>query len=273
MKNLIISAMLFLSSCVDAYEYEISMCAIFQNEARFLKEWIEYHEKQGVEHFYLYNNNSTDDYKTVLKPYIKRGLVELIEWPSSQEANEWANFSFTVQPNAYNDAIAKAKRVSKWLCINDTDEFILPIKNKDLRAYLKHKEKYKQIRVKWINFGTSHIQKIADKTSMLAQLTLRSKDDDIANDSYKSIVQPKYVETCNHPHFCIMKANSKELDALREEIRINHYWTRDNEFLMNVKVARYKKWGSDPSNILKRAAAFNEVYDDLMLKHLKKHEK
>ena len=38
----------------------------------------------GIEHFYLYNNNSEDDYRTVLNPYIERGLVTLIEWPYNQ---------------------------------------------------------------------------------------------------------------------------------------------------------------------------------------------
>ena len=37
-------------------KYKISICGIFKNESCFLKEWIEYHEILGVEHFYLYNN-------------------------------------------------------------------------------------------------------------------------------------------------------------------------------------------------------------------------
>ena len=39
----------------------LAVGAIFQNEARYLREWIEFHRRQGVERFYLYENNSSDD--------------------------------------------------------------------------------------------------------------------------------------------------------------------------------------------------------------------
>ena len=42
-------------------KYKVSICAIFKNEAKYLREWIEFHKIVGVEHFYLYNNFSTDD--------------------------------------------------------------------------------------------------------------------------------------------------------------------------------------------------------------------
>lgn len=43
-------------------KYRISLCLIFNNEAPFLKEWLDYHIVVGIDHFYLYNNNSTDNY-------------------------------------------------------------------------------------------------------------------------------------------------------------------------------------------------------------------
>jgi hypothetical protein len=52
---------------------EIFICAIFQDEAPFLGEWIEFRRMLGAEHFWLYNNNSTDTYLSVLGPYIERG--------------------------------------------------------------------------------------------------------------------------------------------------------------------------------------------------------
>lgn len=266
MRTIFIYFLLFISSSVSAYKYELSMVAIFQDEARFLPEWIEYHYCKGVQHFWMYNNNSKDDYKTALAPFIQKGLVELIEWPSVLEANEGSHFSFTVQPGAYNDALKRAKGKSRWLAINDTDEFLLPFKEKTIREILKTKRMYGQVCVHWLNFGTSHIERIADKTSMLSQLVLRSTDDDPGNDSYKSIVQPELVDFCNHPHFCILKPGVDQIHVPRDEIRINHYWTRDIEFLMNVKVARYLKWGSQPSGIIERASHFNEVYDDLILR-------
>ena len=62
--------------------YQLSICAFFKNEARYLKEWIEYHRLIGVDHFYLYNNGSTDDFKRVLNPYVRKGVVTLVNWPT-----------------------------------------------------------------------------------------------------------------------------------------------------------------------------------------------
>ena len=60
---------LFLSSCSLWHRYPLAICAIFKNEAPWLKEWIIYHHKVlGVKHFYLYNNDSTDNFIEILSP-------------------------------------------------------------------------------------------------------------------------------------------------------------------------------------------------------------
>ena len=51
-------------------KYTVAVCAIFKNESVFLKEWLEYHLLIGVEHFYLYNNFSEDNYQDILAPYL-----------------------------------------------------------------------------------------------------------------------------------------------------------------------------------------------------------
>ena len=63
--------------------YGLVICAIFKNEVPYMREWIEYHLHVGVEHFYLYNNNSTDGYLDVLQPYVEKGVVTLTEWPET----------------------------------------------------------------------------------------------------------------------------------------------------------------------------------------------
>jgi hypothetical protein len=43
-------------------KHYLSICAIFKDEAPYLQEWIEFHRLLGVEKFYLYNNNSRDNF-------------------------------------------------------------------------------------------------------------------------------------------------------------------------------------------------------------------
>ena len=73
-------------------QYKVSVCAIFKNEAPYLKEWIEFNRIVGVEHFYLYNNNSEDNYEEIIAPYIKKGLVTLVQWPKSQAQMECCRY-------------------------------------------------------------------------------------------------------------------------------------------------------------------------------------
>lgn len=43
-------------------KYYLALVSFFRNEARFLKEWIEFYRMIGVEHFYLYNHLSDDNF-------------------------------------------------------------------------------------------------------------------------------------------------------------------------------------------------------------------
>lgn len=81
-------------------QYKVSVCAIFKNEAPYLREWIEFNHIVGVDHFFLYNNNSEDNYEEIIEPYVKKGIVTLIQWPKNQ-----------AQMECYNDCIFKYSKV------------------------------------------------------------------------------------------------------------------------------------------------------------------
>ena len=106
--------------------YNVCVCAIFKNEAQYLKEWIELNNLVGVEHFYLYNNNSDDDYYSVLKPFIESGLVTLLQWEKNH-----------AQLECYKDGIDRFKDETKWLGFIDIDEFVVPIKTVNIYDFLK----------------------------------------------------------------------------------------------------------------------------------------
>ena len=126
-------------------KYKVSICAIFKNEAAYLKEWIEYHRIAGIQHFYLYNNNSEDDYQTILEPYIKENLVTLIQWPHNQ-----------AQMEAYKDGIERFKDETEWISFVDIDEFIVPVSNDNIYEILKPFQKNRPVVIGyWKMFGTS----------------------------------------------------------------------------------------------------------------------
>lgn len=126
------------------FKYKASLCLIFKDEGHYLKEWIEYHKLIGIDHFYLYNNNSTDNYKEILAPYIKDGLVTLIEFPEKY-----------AQVKAYRECYNAVKNETEWLGFIDTDEYINIIKHDNIKDLLESVRKYPSLNLNWKMFGTS----------------------------------------------------------------------------------------------------------------------
>ena len=100
-------------------KYNLSVCAIFKNESKNLREWIEYHQLVGVDHFYLYENGSTDSFLKVLRPYINKKIVTVVPWPDKiekQTGDKLFQWVLSTQVTAYENAIhLYAKRETEWL--------------------------------------------------------------------------------------------------------------------------------------------------------------
>lgn len=260
---------------IFGYQYEISICCITQNEDRFLKEWVDYHQMIGVEHFYIYDNLSTDRTRQILDPYIASGVVEYLIWDKRYDtAAGW----WKVQCDAYIDAVERAKHQSKWLCIIDTDEFIVPTKDLTLNHFLKDFECYGGVCLNWLFFGTSGIERVPDERWITTSLLLRAALSYPNNHTVKSIVQPERVNAHRSffPHTCTyidgffqvnankVRFKGESTDICIDRIRLHHYWCRDIEFLMKVKLPRYIKWyGMDRANkVLIEEEKMNKCYDD-----------
>ncbi len=119
-----------LSESESGFEkkYDLSICAVFKNEALYLKDWIEYHLSIGVDHLYLYNIGSRDFYEQILKTYIRDNTVTLVNWPEALVYHDDLAFSWalTTQIPAYENAVNfLAKDETNWLVFLDIDEFLV----------------------------------------------------------------------------------------------------------------------------------------------------
>lgn len=269
--------------CLWAKKYELAICAIFQNDAPYLKEWIEFHKIQGVKHFYLYNNRSEDKYLAVLLPYIYSREVTLVQWDKTYDhanGQAWTD----VQCGAYEDCIQKFGLESNWLAILDTDEFLYCPDGKKLTKFLKQYEKYAGVCVNWLMFGTSHVYDIPKKRLMIEVLTRCAEQTNMANFHVKSIVRPELVSRCKNQHYCHYKLGGYALDAnfrrvdgaytqtvLLDKIRINHYWSRTEKFLNEYKIPRRNAmYGEDGEPLRRQAEEYNQAEDKAILQFVKK---
>lgn len=264
---------------LESYEVELSMCCIFQDEERFLKEWIDYHHLIGVQHFYMYDNQSSDNCLSVLKPYIESGLVDYIYWDKTyQTSSQW----WHVQRNAYIDALKRSNGKTKWLAIIDTDEFIVPLKEESLQTFLKNFEPYGGVYLNWVFYGSSGIQRISDGQWITKCLLNRAKLNHSGHRLVKSIVRPERVDLENSPfpHTCKylppfyhvnpdhkqpIKGQPREICI--DQIRINHYWSRDLDYLHQHKFPRNARWYGEERawNKVNSEKEMNEFFDPLIL--------
>ncbi len=216
-------------SCKHNYKYEVSLCLIFKNEAKYLKEWLDYHILIGVDHFYLYNNNSDDGYADVLAPYIEKKIVTLVDFP----------FKYA-QLKAYNDCYEQNKKETHWLGYIDADEFVNIRDCNNIKSFLMKYGKFPAVTFNWRMFGTSgHIFRpdkmvIEAYTSCWPCLTSTGKT--FINNDYD------FNEISVHWHtakFCgiklfpvnlskIISIHNKSLinSAVASKGYLNHYWSK-----------------------------------------------
>lgn len=251
----------------------LAICCIFRDEAKYLPEWIEFHEAQGVEHFFLYNNLSTDNYLNILQPWVISGMVETIEWPfECKNVDDW----IPIQIAAYMDGIERAKDY-QWCAFLDADEFLFSLDFRPLPEVLKDYKNFPAVVVNWVMYGTSQVKKIPDNHRITDYLVFRSVLDYPGNTHIKTIACPRLVKGCVNPHFFYYKWNLLACDenliphnsgcynpVSVYKLRINHYWSRDRDFFYNVKLKRRNKWYQNNSNDIRSEMEMNVEYDPIL---------
>lgn len=211
-------------------QYYLTVCAIAKNEGPYFKEWIEWHRKQGVEKFYIYDNGSTDCTKEVLAPYIESGLVDYTFFPGQRR-----------QLAAYDDCFDRHRTEARWIAFIDLDEFIVPVKDKTVFGFLNRFEEYSAVEINWLVYGSGGAKKKSPGT-MMERFKCHSQSGHFLNRHVKSIVNPRCVFTligCHEAarisgctvdsHGNLVKKHFREREPQQDIIRINHYAVRSYE--------------------------------------------
>lgn len=254
----ILNGLILFVSCLiiplNSLQYELVVCAVFQNEELFLKEWIEYHKLMGVEHFYLYDNLSTDRSLDILQPYILRGDVELFEW--DVETHSEKEYLQLLQVPTYTHALKLAQQSSRWAAFIDIDEFISLPNCDNLQTFLKEYQKFAALSINWQIFGTSNIDHLQEGELITEKLVWKAPTTFSKNEYIKYIVQPQRVLEILDPHHFVFNSNDYAVNSNKEPLRtlrgqpfihdkisIHHYWFGTKHWFLNNKLPRRAKWG------------------------------
>lgn len=271
---------LTINDTLDRDAVDLSIVAIIKNEGQYIEEWVRYHIVAGVQKFYLYNNDSSDNTEEVLKKYIDAGYVDLIPFPG-----------VAMQLLAYNDAIYRFKHKTRYMAIIDADEFLYSC-NKRMSVRDEVADIFSSfpqaggIAVNWRMFGSSGLLKKPIRGGVLDNFLYRAKEDGKGNNCIKTIVNPRRVYKYEHVHFPTylmgfysVDENGNKVNGWSNEIteinkiRINHYFTKSKEEWI-VRRSMGKADYKDRSQI-RTLQEFeehdnNDIYDNGMLFYVDK---
>jgi hypothetical protein len=230
----IVIVTLFFFFSEEKVEHKLAICTIFKDEGAQLKEWIDYHhEVMRVKLFYLYNNNSRDNYQEVLKPYIKEGLIEIIDWASIKEHGIFGIDDCQLTPyqiGAYRDCLKnRAKKKADWVAMIDINEYIVPAEGVENFYTLLNDEKKKKtgsLRIYWKVFGTSNVYSLQEGERLTDKLIYRASEECDWNKQIKSIHRPVAAARKCLVHEALKLKQGFTIKTLPKEVcRIHHYWT------------------------------------------------
>jgi len=232
----IVCLFLFLASAAEPKEngpdkpkYNLSICATFKNESRYLREWIEYHRLIGVDHFFLYDIGSSDGYKPALRKYLRDGVVTLINWPDLSKNLSDAIGLLSTQLPAYENAIRVAARgKTKWLVFVDVDEFLVPLHTDNLIQIL---EKYKDFPAVLLTrefFDASQPYVLPKRKLIIESLDMtESPEPSLQKSVEKMIFKPELCESLSWPPYRYTFKYGHPIALSKSEAKINSYLNRN----------------------------------------------
>ena len=263
------------------FKYELAIVLIVKNAAVYMGEWIEYHLLAGVDHFYIYDNDSEDNLKEVLQPYIAAGRVDY-EKISGKSA----------QCVAYNDAVQKYRFDCRYMAFIDDDEFIRVVDNsksiKDvIREIFDQYPTAAGLTMFFYTFGSNGHEKADYSVNVIERFLRRDAN---PHKLPKMLVNPRQVDHVPNPHYTVFfkglyAINSEGIandfidpktqkllveTPVTDKIFINHYTVKSREEYLN-KCNRGDVFFVKSEYSLKMFAEINasanEVFDDGILNY------
>jgi hypothetical protein len=238
-----------------------------------------------VEHFWLYNDRSSDDWEQILAPHLAAGIVEIIDWPVPAHS-----YLISRQIEAYQDALTRGRHRTRWLALIDLDEYLLPREDDTITDCLgRHFSEASAVYVNWRNFGTGNLV-LRRRVPILSRITVCSEPLHPTNTVGKTIVRPDRVRSNEmwNPHHVPLVEGATYFDGdgkpvptgpLQPEldgqghaglIRLNHYQMRDEGYFRSVRLGRIPDGSPWKEGLAwEHRQAFSEDHDYAMVEFLR----
>lgn len=239
-------------------EFKLVIVGIFKNEAHIMQEWLKHYLNQGVQHFYLIDNGSTDDWQSEIKGFP-------VTCVSDSERG--------AQLKLYNKHFLEiVKENSEWMMVVDLDEFLYARnKFKNIVDYIESlSDNIASVRVPWKMFGSSGY--IKQPSNVVSSFTKRQNEIHILCKSITKTNCISEIITHNYDNkslFCDEKCMMES-----DNLNLNHYPIQSWEWFSQIKMTRgdvyNTKWDGVRTKKYFEDYDFNEI-EDTELKDINKN--
>jgi hypothetical protein len=224
---------------------DITVASMQRNEGKYIIEWFAYYLLQGVNHFVIYNHQSTDDTEAIWRKLARHYYIDIHN-----------RTGYNVHYPMLQHALTEVLPTTDWLVFADMDEFYFPIEKYTMREVLEERKDWNcsAFGVYWCQFGSSGY--IDDPNLVLASYVHRGPLDLSTNHHMKSIVKGRgragtvsgtnpHVFTTEHgtidfvgrvipPH----AGHNIAVEPCHEVMRLNHYQCKSWEYFKTRKQVR-----------------------------------
>ncbi|XP_075122031.1 beta-1,4-galactosyltransferase galt-1-like [Leptodactylus fuscus] len=225
---------------VRSFSVNFTVCisALFGDYSNALQviQAIEMYKLLGASRVTVYNNSCHDNVDKVLRHYIQDGLVDVVPWPVDKflkTSREWhygrrldTEIGYYAQVAALNDCIYRNMYSSKFVLLNDFDEFIFPVKDRDWSSLMRSlQQRYPETSVfRFENYIFPSINATGFNPWSqvpginILQYTYREPND--GTRGKKMIINPrKVIQTSVHG---VLKSIGRTTDVSREDAFLYH---------------------------------------------------
>ena len=112
----------------------VLFCNLFNKQVSNLVEFIEVNRVMGVEKFHFYVESAAPSVVACLREYVRRGIVDLQPWAMPADVGRVIYYHGQIM--AMNECLYRMMYRTRYLVIQDLDEFVVPMLGDGWRSIL-----------------------------------------------------------------------------------------------------------------------------------------
>ena len=130
---------------------KVALCTIAKLENRYIRDFVIYYMKLGIDHITIYDNNDPNSEKIdpVISDLIRKGFVDIIDVRGKK----------AYQMKAYEEYFKNNYDKYDWICYFDVDEYLYLVHDKNIKDYLSRPifREYEIIHINWKIFDDNDL--------------------------------------------------------------------------------------------------------------------